>query len=160
MWVPTGLRNHQAPSGLPAVRSCSNGDIPVPSAGCPNGHLLFPVCSPRRARNGPDTVTGTFLPLRLTVTGTFLSLCLTVAGTFPSPPPGSLWVSRRCGSDRRSPSPIGEELRGRDCARAGSACQVRCAAASKESAASSRFAQAPWIRETRPDLRGGAGQSA
>jgi hypothetical protein len=56
--------------------------------------------------------------------------------------------ARQSGGDRRSPAPIGEEPPGRDCVGAGSACQGRCEAASKESAASSRSAQAPWIRET------------
>lgn len=92
-----GLLN--PPSSLWISRRCEvvvSGTFRSPLPVAPMGTFLSPVCSPRRARNGPDTVTGSCLPLRLAVKGTFLSLCLTVTGTFLSPPPGSLRVSRRC----------------------------------------------------------------
>lgn len=132
------------------MRSCSIGDIPVPSAGCPNGHLPFPCMLSQTGQEWPGYRNGV-VPASSSCSKRDIPVPLPDSNgdiLIPSTrlPPG--FQAMRSGRDRRSSSPIGKELRGRDCARAGSACQGRCEAASKESAASSRSAQAPWIRET------------
>ena len=134
------------------MRSCSIGDIPVPSAGCPNGHLPFPCMLSQTGQEWTGYRNGV-VPASSSCNNRDIPVPLPDSNgdiLIPSTrlPPG--FQAMRSGRDRRSSSPIGKELRGRDCARAGSACQGRCEAACKESAASSRSPQAPWNRQTRP----------